>query len=251
MIGPRDVREVFASPTGTKSADCVTVAISLFNYGAFIRECLDSVHAQTHQSLDLIVVDDASDKDDSLEIAHRWMREHQQRFRRCLLLQHACNRGLAETRNSAFRLAETEAVFVLDADNFIYPRAIARLDAALRGAPYGAAYSQLVFFGDQGRLGYADVWSKERFKVGNYVDAMSLVRADVWRRVDGYTHLEGGWEDYDFWCKCVENDVEAIFVPELLCCYRVHGSSMLRTDHQRHVDALASVMLIRHPWLDI
>jgi GT2 family glycosyltransferase len=38
----------------------VSVVVTLFNYAGFIEECLGSVLGQTHERLELIVVDDAS-----------------------------------------------------------------------------------------------------------------------------------------------------------------------------------------------
>ena len=40
-------------------SDLVSVCVSLFNYARFLPECLDSIRAQRHRPLELIVVDDA------------------------------------------------------------------------------------------------------------------------------------------------------------------------------------------------
>jgi glycosyltransferase involved in cell wall biosynthesis len=233
------------------SARLVTVAISLCNYEQFIVECLNSVIWQTVPEIELIVVDDCSSADRSCEVARAWMEQHSSRFAGASLVRHRSNRGLAEARNTGFRLAGAEYVFVLDADNMIYPRAVGRLLDAIVGTEYGAAYTQLEFFGCEERLGHADVWSKAKFKNGNYVDAMALVRKASWENVGGYTHMRGGWEDYDFWCKFIDHGIEALFVPEVLCRYRVHGSSMLRTRTNRYYGRLVKEMMLRHAWLEL
>ena len=33
---------------------------------------------------------------------------------------------------------------------------------------------------------------------------MALICKWAWAGVGGYTHIQYGWEDYDFWCRCVE-----------------------------------------------
>jgi GT2 family glycosyltransferase len=78
---------------------------------------------------------------------------------------------------------------------------------------------------------------------------MALVSRQAWRDVGGYSHIEGGWEDYDFWCKFVEQGYEAAFVPEMLCRYRVHETSMLRTESARSYDSMFIEMTLRHPWM--
>ena len=231
--------------------DGVTVAVSLYHYAQFVAECLESIAAQTHGNIELIVVDDHSVRDDSVEVTKRWMERHSDRFNRVSLLRHVQNQGLAEARNTAFEYARTDPVFVIDADNEIYPRALARLLEAFNDREYDAVYSQLELFGNQTGLGLADVWSKNLLRTGNYVDAMALISRRSWSQVDGYRHTEGGWEDFDFWCKFVDHGMEALFVPEILCRYRVHGASMLRTDTVVATERLKVELTLRHPWLEL
>ena len=243
------VETVLDRGDGALPDDLVCVAVSLHNYARFLPDCLESVAAQRHAALDLIVVDDASAQDDSLAVARAWIEANSARFARTLLLRHRRNQGLAQTRNTAFAAARAQHVFVLDADNALYPRAIGRLHAVMAREGVAAAYTQLEYFGAQSRLGYADTWEPEQFRATNYVDAMALVSRQAWREVGGYTHLDGGWEDYDFWCKFVDNGLIAAYVPEILCRYRVHDGSMLHTEHRARAEALALQMTMRHPWL--
>jgi glycosyltransferase involved in cell wall biosynthesis len=229
--------------------DRVTVAISLFNYARFLPEALQTIAAQRHERLDLIIVDDVSTKDASVAVARDWLEANRERFGQVLLLQHRHNQGLAQSRNTAFAHARSAHVFVIDADNMIYPRAIGRLLQAIRTSGAAAAYSQQEIFGTRSALGLADVWHAEWLKTGNYIDAMALVSVQAWRDVGGYSHIEGGWEDYDFWCKFIEQGYEAAFVPETLCRYRVHETSMLRTESARSYDSMFIEMTLRHPWL--
>lgn len=231
------------------SQPVISVAVSLFNYAGFLPDCLASIAAQTYGPIELIIVDDHSTKDESVEVARAWLEENAQRFTRVLLLRHCRNQGLAQARNTAFTHAKADRVFVIDADNEIYPRCLKRLSEAMDDSGNEATYSQLEFFGDQRQLGYADVWMPESFEEGNYVDAMALVSRQAWHDVGGYTHIEGGWEDYDFWCKFVEHGFAGGFVPEILGRYRVHGTSMLRSETASRYASINIEMSIRHPWL--
>lgn len=232
-------------------ADAVTVAVSLYNYERFVVDCLESVAAQTHAAVELIVVDDASGQDASAERCRAWLQARAGRFDRATLIRHGRNLGLAAARNTAFAAARTDHVFVLDADNEIFPRALARLREAVTGTGAEASYSQIALYGSQTGIGQADVWSKARMRPGNYVDAMALISRSAWREVGGYTHLDGGWEDFDFWCKLMEGGIMALFVPEILCRYRMHGTSMLRTETNVATEQLKVELTLRHPWLDL
>lgn len=231
--------------------DLISVAVSLFNYAQFLPECLNSILAQRHGAIEVIVVDDVSAKDNSVAVATEWLQTHQERFSRVLLLRHKRNQGLAQARNTAFKHARARHIFVIDADNMVYPRALGRLHQAIQTSGAAAAYTQIEVFGAKNTVGVADIWRPKWLRHGNYIDAMALISRDAWHDVGGYTHIEGGWEDYDLWCKFIEQGYVAAFVPEMLCRYRVHAASMLRNDTARSYDPIFVEMTMRHPWMKL
>ena len=230
----------------------ITVGVSLHNYGNFILETLESVAQQTFQKLALVVVDDGS-IDYGPELAISWMRQHRKRFVRSTMVIRELNKGLAAARNLAVELSISPFYFVLDADNILYPRCLERLRLALKSDKNAAmAYPILEVFGDECGLMGTAVWSAQRFKSGNYIDAMCLLRTKRLLEAGGYTKMKiTGWEDYDLWCKFVERGWYGIRVPETLARYRVHGESMLATitRQKQNSDKLVREMKKRHPWL--
>jgi glycosyltransferase involved in cell wall biosynthesis len=229
----------------------VSVIVTLYNYGHYLDACLDSIRAQTQKDIELILVDDCS-PDGGLGVATRWLARNEDVLAGYRLLHHTKNMGLAYARNTAFAHAAAPYVFVMDADNMLYPPAIARCLDAIKSSGAGAAYTQLEFFDERSAIGLADFWSVERLKRANYIDAMALIDKKAWATVGGYTQLMAtGWEDYDFWCKFVEHDLHAVFVPELLCRYRWHAKSMSMTETNPNAGALILEMSMRHPWLEL
>lgn len=232
-------------------APAVSVIVTLYNYARFVEDCLDSLARQTQAGLELIVVDDCS-TDDGLMRVLRWVELNARHFAGFRIAAHLENMGLAYARNTAFGLATAPRVFVMDADNLLYPRAIERCMQAMDASGSAGAYTQIEVFGDRAGIMGTDFWDRERFKFGNYVDAMALVAKSAWEQVGGYTQLSAnGWEDYDFWCKFVEHGLHCTFVPEMLCRYRVHGTSMLQTESNPNAGKLILDMTVRHPWLEI
>jgi hypothetical protein len=144
-------------------------------------------------------------------------------------------------------------LFILDADNVLYPHAIGRLVEALDHDPEAAlAYGILERF-DSG--GSSDLmnwlpWSKERFSRGNYIDATALIRRDGFERVGGYTTDERlyGWEDFALWCAFVDAGLYGVHVPEILVRYRTGRVSMIDFTNIDTSDAW-SALLERHAFL--
>jgi len=246
---PRPVRIMRERLARTTPA--VSVIVTLYNYAEYVEECLDSIAGQTQTEIELVVVDDFS-SDAGLTVVDRWLDRNERSFAAYRVVAHTENMGLSYARNTAFEHASAERVFVMDADNALYPRAVERCMQAMDESGAVGAYTQLEFFGDRPGIGEADFWSKERFKPMNYVDAMALVSKAAWRQVGGYTQLiANGWEDYDFWCKFIERDLFCAFIPEVLCRYRTHAASMSMTETNPNAPALILHMSIRHPWLEL
>jgi len=233
--------------TPTPPAHLISVCVTVYNYAAYLPDCLDSIAAQTHDPLELIVVDDKSDRDDSLQTAIDWAKSHPSRFWRIKILTHARNQGPAAARNAAFTHAAAETVFIIDADNEIYPRCIARLAGAMQNGNFDATYAQLEYFGNERKIGSADIWDPAVIAEENYVDVMALVKKSAWAQIDGFSHIEEGWEDYDFWLKFIDAGFTAGYQPEILCRYRRHGSSRTHTDAYAAHEKLRAIMAYRHP----
>lgn len=243
--------------TTSCSQSKLTVAISLFNYENYIERAIKSVCEQTiANEIELIVVDDAS-TDNSVNVVNQFQRNNQSLIKS--LASFHCeindqNRGLANARNIAFRMASTTKILVLDADNFLVPQACECLYRALSTAPQsvGAVYPLLAVQSHPYQSIANELpWDPLRFITGNYIDAMALVRQEAWRRVGGYRHTPGGWEDYDFWCRFVECGLEAQQIPKFLGCYQHHQKSMKNTETANRKHELLQLLEKRHPWLKL
>ncbi len=235
----------------------ITVAISLFNYGHFIKRAIKSVCEQTIASeVELIVVDDAS-TDNSIDVVQDFQHTNKLLINRLASFHceiHKTNQGLAEARNTAFQLASTENILVLDADNFLLPQACECLLRSLTKSPksVGAVYPILAVEGHTYQsLANELPWNPKGFISGNYIDAMALIRREAWQKVGGFQHTPGGWEDYDFWCRFVEYGIDALQVQKILAVYQHHEDSMKNSETDLCKSKLCKLLMKRHPWLKL
>ncbi len=250
--------ELYAWDSGQPAE--VAILVSLYNYSERIVDALASILNQSQKHLELIVVDDAS-TDNGAECVRRWMSyqvsSQNEKFVRFRLIRHLYNSGLATARNTAFQVAHSSWCFVLDADNALFPDAVRTCyELAASGSnDLAVVHPLLLVEAEQGReddqrslVGMAP-WQRERLMYENTVDAMALVRRAAWEVVGGYTHIEGGWEDYDFWCKLIDAGFHGIQCPNVLAVYRSHNSSMSHISTNRNWLALSRTLQARHPWL--
>lgn len=94
----------------------VSVIVPAFNSGPYIGRTLESVLAQTHRNIEVIVVDDGSE-DDTADVVRRFAA----RDKRVRLIQQE-NQGVAAARNRAIEHSRGEWIAPLDADDLWHPR---------------------------------------------------------------------------------------------------------------------------------
>lgn len=236
---------------GNSTESEVDVVVPLYNYAHFVEETLDSLRAQSLEKKGLIVVDDCS-SDHSLHVARGWIEQNKGAFTHVALLRNAVNSGLSLTRNAGFSFSHALFVMPVDADNLLQPTCLQECYEAIVQSRAAAAYPTVQEFGEkQGQRSCAE-WDPSRLAIGNYIDAMAVIRRCAWAAVGGYEEREG-WEDYDLWAKFVENGFWGIWVKESVAFYRVHEGSMLRTITETALnnEELLTEMNRSHPWLQL
>jgi glycosyltransferase involved in cell wall biosynthesis len=90
----------------------VSIVIPAYNRGHTIHRAIRSVLAQTHQELEVIVVDDGS-KDNTLSVLEQLCKADS----RIRYLCHDSNKGAQAARNTGIRVAQGEWIAFLDSDD--------------------------------------------------------------------------------------------------------------------------------------
>jgi len=114
--------------------EAIAVLVVNRNYGRFIQQTLDSVYAQSHPSVALIVCDDAS-TDDSWQSICSWTATHSKRFSRTELHVGTLGRGKNAWINSVIEKLPEQLVVILDSDDTVPPHYLAELVQELRSSP--------------------------------------------------------------------------------------------------------------------
>ena len=106
-------------------SDLISVVIPVYKVEKFIRNCVDSVIAQTYKDLEIILVDDVS-PDGCPAICDEYAAADKR-----IKTVHKENGGLSSARNAGLDVATGEYVFFVDSDDYISENAIERLYEAL------------------------------------------------------------------------------------------------------------------------
>jgi glycosyltransferase involved in cell wall biosynthesis len=100
-----------------KNNPLITVYITNYNYGNFIKKAIKSVLNQSFKDFELIIIDDGS-KDKSIKI----IKEFENKKNIKIVIQK--NKGLIVSNNLALRLSRAKYIMRLDSDDWLDPYAL-------------------------------------------------------------------------------------------------------------------------------
>lgn len=198
------------------SGSLVSIVIPCFNAGATLAETMQSALAQTHPTVEIVIVDDGSTDPETLALLARnpWPRTR---------VMHQQNAGPAAARNRAIAASTGRYILPLDADDLIDPGYVEKAVAVLDVQPQvGVVYCKADKFGAENGPWLLPAYSLRELAIDNVIFVTSLFRRADWEAVGGFSEsLKHGVEDYDFWVKLVALGRDVRQLDECLFHYRV------------------------------
>jgi glycosyltransferase involved in cell wall biosynthesis len=194
----------------------ITVVITCFNYGAFLRESVDSALGQEGGEPRVVVVDDGST--DARTLAEL------ERLPPGVTLVRQSNAGVAEARNAALAHVETSYALALDADDRLVPDALLRLRRPLEAEPaLGFTYGVMRFFGTWEGVMKMPPYDPYRLLFRHTIGSTALIRRELLEDVGGFDPAFAGYEDWEFWLHALELGWRGRRIEEVTLLYRRHG----------------------------
>ena len=108
----------------------ISIIIPAHNASRYIRRCLESLIGQTYKSWDCIIIDDCSADDTATKAEDITMGDE-----RFAVIRLEKNVGIAMARNCGIRYAQGNALFFLDADDWILPKMLEEVVSIAEGNP--------------------------------------------------------------------------------------------------------------------
>lgn len=223
------------------TAPLVSVVMPCFNAGPFVAEAVGSVLGQTHERVELVVVDDGS-TDNSPALLANLGSQHPGRVR----LLRTERAGPYPARNVGLKHAQGAYVAFLDADDWWLPETIQKLLHAIQAHDADIAYCgwQNVGPGVASNPYVPPAYELDD-PVAHFLRSCpwpihaALMRRDIVERLGGFSERRFTSMDYDFWLRALGLTRRIVLVPEVLAFYRWHGAGQISAVKWRQVlDAL-------------
>jgi glycosyltransferase involved in cell wall biosynthesis len=224
----------------------VSVITPCFNHGRPLRECVESIRAQTYSDVEMIVIDDCSTEGETKSYLRELEADEDIR-----VLRMRRNEGPSAARNRGISQANGRYVLPVDADNLLLPDAIERLVAQLQaaGEHVGFIYQNCQYFGNREDYFEPPIFNPFLLARENYIDTCALIDRSVFNL--GFSYAEDivfGHEDWDFFLALAEHGIHGEPARSKTMLYRKEGftrSDLVEwTGSPFHLEARA-----RHPRL--
>lgn len=212
-----------------KNNPLISVIVPVYNCDHYLGEAIESVLAQTYQSLEVIVVDDGS-TDGSAAEAKRFGSSVQYCFQ--------FNSGAGAARNQGIDLAQGSFFAFIDADDlWVEDKLIYQMAAFDK-------YPELdMVFGQVKQFHSLDLDESIKRKIHcptellpGYLPGTMLIKRDAFFRVGLF---EANWkvgEIVDWYLKAIEQGLRSFMLPEVLLKRRLHETNMGIHERQSRTD---------------
>jgi glycosyltransferase involved in cell wall biosynthesis len=204
----------------------VSIIIPCFNQARYLPEAIESALDQTVKC-EVIVVNDGS-----IDSTYREVMKYP------VISINQPNKGLSGARNTGVRMASGQRILVLDADDKIHSRLV-ELSLDFPNT-YMIRYG-MQEFGQSSR--YIKPWQENTVKdfiPHNRAFCCTMFPKEAWNQVQGYDEsMIHGYEDWDFWVRCLHAGYTFKNIDEALFFYRKHGYSAVSHAQSKHMEIYA------------
>lgn len=187
-----------------------------FNAERFVAQAIESAIMQTHNNIEIILVDDGS-TDRTGEIARSYPKVN---------YIHQENQGVAAARNKALTHVKGDFVAFLDADDLYRPDKLEKqLKLLLSDPSIDCCITGLSNFIEVGCIMDKEIEHyfvhREKINVSS-----TFVRSEVFARVGNFNTSYRIGSDFEWITRAVEQKLKIDIMPEVLMERRIHGNNL-------------------------
>lgn len=215
----------------------VTIYITNFNYGRYIKQSIESVLNQSFKDFELIIIDDGS-SDNSKET----IRLYEDNPKIKIIYQN--NKGLTISNNIALKLSRGQYIIRLDADDYFHKDALKILLSGFEFEKIGMVFGDWYEIDEFGDI----IERKKRHNFKKDVTlydqpahgACTMFRKSCLLKINGYDESITRQDGYELWLRFIKDfEVNNINIP--IFYYRQHYKSLTK-DEKKLLNTRAQIL---------
>ena len=212
----------------------VSIIVPVYQVEKYIRQCVDSILAQTFTDFELILVDDGS-KDQSGQICDEYARMDER-----VRVIHKENGGLSDARNKGMDQINGNYFMFVDSDDYIAPTMIECLHKSIMSNNADIAACNFLYFFENDRKKDFSTNIKSEILTGREVfyNRKNERNYGIWTVVWNKLYKRetcgkvrfcfGKYHEDEFWANDIyQMNIRVVTIPECLYYYRQRGDSIM------------------------
>ena len=211
----------------------VTVVVCSYNHGRYLERAISSLAAQTHEPIELLLVDDAS-TDASGPLIERLADRFRARFERFETLLRPRNTGKLACLNASLDRVSGELVIVFDSDDKLFPGFIEESIEALRAQrqrdpSVAFVYSDCELIDSEDRvlgIGRSMPWDRDLLERSSYVPGCALSLTAALRAEAPFDESIRVGTKHHKWLRLSSAGWKGHHLSRPLFSYRLHASNI-------------------------
>lgn len=224
----------------------LSVIVPVYNVEKYLRQCLDSLKAQTLKDMEVIVVNDGS-TDSSPVIAQ----EYCDACRNFILLNKK-NGGLSDARNYGIDFAKGEYIAFLDSDDWVEPSLYEKM-TALMDEHTDVCVTDIEYWWEdpsrryvmKGLTGRSAPTVQKRALLSPMFAWNKVYKASLFAEENGYRYpLDTWYEDIPVTSMIFAKAGKIAYLPECLIHYRQREGSIMANTSDPRIEQIFSIMAV-------
>ena len=214
----------------TGKMELISIIITSYNEGKYLCECLDSVHAQTYEIIEVLIVDDKSTDQNTISI----LKQLEKRGERVIWLDHG---WVSKARNVAAKIATGKYLIFLDGDDKLASTYVEKMiDVAQYNKDVRMVYTIARLFDSRSYLvPRARPVYKKLLIYNHYFQVTCLLEKERFIKIGGFNEkMIYGIEDWELFLRYCQPGMKVARVNEDLFYYR-------KKEHSRTIDVNESI----------
>lgn len=200
----------------------VSIVIPCYNHGQYLNDAVQSILGQTWQNFEIIIVNDGSDDQGTLEIIKDFRRP------RTRIIHLSQNMGPSAARNTGIEGARGKYVCCLDADDKLHPTYLEKAIVTMEvnsGLSFVGSWTQV--FGSESRVWYSLQFDPDLLIYYNQFGPATVFKRSAWEKAGGFSDkMREGFEDWEFWVRLTGNGYRGYRIAEKMILYRRMDNSL-------------------------
>lgn len=183
-----------------KNNPLISIIVPCYNDGRYINECIESVHNQSYENYEIIIMNDGSNDIKTNKILQGISHPKIKVFE-------TKNQGVSLARNFGIEKSKGIYILPLDADDKIGLNYITKaINILEERAAVKVVSCDIKLFGNKNSILKLEPYSIEQLICKNIIVVSSIFRRSDFDNTSGYNpEMKDGFEDWDFWLSFLKN----------------------------------------------